>query len=87
MAVTRLCLLDHLCGGYTPLSPRSSFSPSTSVSGHNAMVPAVSADSGQADREQLVPTFAKFAEVLFVNRFEFMIQGGREEQAFVLPSE
>ena len=50
-----------LRGGYTPQPPRSSLSPFTSVSGHNAMVPAaLSAASGQADREQLAPTLAQY---------------------------
>ena len=54
-----------LRGGYTPQPPRSSPSPSTSVYGLNAMVPAaLSAASGQADREQLAPTLAKLADAV-----------------------
>ena len=52
-------------GNYTPQPFRSSPSPSTSGSGHNAMVPAAfSAASGQADREQLAPTLAKLADAV-----------------------
>ena len=54
-----------LRGGYTPQPPRSSPSPSTSVYGLNAMVPAaLSAASGQVDREQLAPTLAKLADAV-----------------------
>ena len=52
--------------GHTPQSRslRSSFSPSTSVSGQHIMVPAVAASSGHVDRDHLDSTLGNLADVI-----------------------